>query len=261
MIVAFSSTHHGQTGTTTNALSIAICSALKHNLKILLVSSQFGVFKLTDYLLGKSKQDSLTSATAGDLIRLARSGLLKPSAISNYTIPVLKHSLLDVLAEYQIDFNNQTDINLFANILNMAKRSYDLVILDLPMVLSQLQGHKLLSAIDALVINTNQNLEVLSVLKKLREREENFTDAIICIGNYDKNLKFNQRQIQKYLQCQVLLTIARESQLIDMMNDGCLLDYFGRYFFSKKPPKNNVLINSVLASSDYFLESLDLIKG
>ncbi len=261
MIVAFSSTHHGQTGTTTNALAIAICSSLKHHLKVLLASSAYGSAKLTNYLLPKTKDDNLTSAGTNDLMRLARSGLLKPNAIANYTIPILKHSLLDVLADYSLNNNDEQDIEIFTQILKLAERSYDLVILDVGSILADTNSNKLLNAADNIVLSSNQNLDVLKAVKEIRTEQALLSDCFVCLGNYEANLKFKQRQVKKYLKTNKVFHIIHDSQLLDLMNDGNLLDYFGRYFFATKTSKSNPLINSVIASSDYLLEQLNLIKG
>ncbi len=259
MIVLFSGVAHGQSGTTSNSLLFALASALKYRLKVLLVSTQSESLQLTDYLLGRQSDSQLSTATTGDLMRLASSGLLKAEAITNYSIPILKHSLLDVLVETNLTAKRE-QLPIFLNILQLAESSYDLIIVDSSNFLYSELDSRFIELADALILTGSQNLAVLNKLKIELAKATTPANTYVCLGKYQNQLKFKSKQVSKFLGCDKLLTVAYEAKLIDVMNDGCLLDYFGRYFFAEKMTKSNALIKSVLKSSQLLLQNLELIK-
>ncbi len=263
MIIAFWSTHHGQSATTTNMLSVGLCTALQYKLHVLLASAQSSNSHLREYLLPEFKREvTSTRRNSNDLMRLARNGLLQPQSISNYTTPILKSALLDVLSGMSLEEKSSDEINVFKAILEMSKSTYDVVLLDVHSGLNKHYVESILKFSDIVVVNISQNMELIDTARKVQaELNDDIKKSLfICVGNYEDASKLNVRQIGKLLSTKSVMAIPRYAPLIDMMNTGNTLEFFGRHYYKGKLDKKHVFFNAVTKSTHKLLKSKQLVE-
>ncbi len=263
MIIAFWSTHHGQSATTTNMLSVGLCAAFQYKLRVLMTSAQSNDSHLRDYLLPEYKRDtSVSPRNSNDLMRLARNGLLQAQSISNYTTPILKASLLDVLSGMSLEEKSENEIDVFKAILEMSKSTYDVVLLDVHSGLNKHYVESILKFSDIVVVNISQNIELIDSVRAVQADLANDIkeSLFICIGNYESDLKLNVRQISKLLSTESVIAIPRYAPIVDMMNTGNMLEFFGRHYYRGKLDKKQTFFNVVNKSTHMLLRSKQLVE-
>lgn len=262
MIISFWSTHHGQPGTTTNMISIGLCAALKFKMKVLLASAQSGQGNLKSMLIPHQQNDEsmVGQGSAVDLMRIARNGLLQPQSLANYTTPLLKSSQLDVMADVSLEGVQKEELNVFGQVLNMAKDVYDLVLLDLHSGLNKDYIQTLLANSDGVVVNNNQKLQSLDALEGVLQNNHFQHSPLLCIGRYEKLSKMNVRLIKKITGFKQIITVDYNPKLIDVINEGAMLDYFGRYYYSKRQNSNISFFKQLTQSTTSMLKTLEMIK-
>ncbi len=261
MLIAFWSPQHGQAATTTNLLAVGLSAALQYKLRVLLASLQSTDDNLRAYLLPEYRSEAVKTRRAShDLMRLARNGLLQAQSISNYTTPILKSSMLDVLAGISLADKDNAEIDVFKAILEMAQGTYDLVLLDVNNGLAKHYVENVLTFSDQVVVNLSQNIDLIEKFAALKQQfNKPFESAFICLGNYEKTSKLNIRQISKRFANQVI-AVPRHAPLIDAMNSGNLLELFGRHYYKGKLAKENDFFRTVSQSSYKLLKANQLIE-
>ncbi len=244
-------------------LSVGLCTALQYKLRVLLVSAQSSDSHLREYLLPEFKSEaSSTRRNSNDLMRLARNGLLQAQSISNYTTPILKSSLLDVLSGISLEEKSSDEINVFKAILEMSKSTYDVVLLDVHSGLNKHYVESILKFSDIVVVNISQNTELIKAAKNVQAELDNEMkkSLFICVGNYEEDSKLNTRQIGKLLSTNSVIAIPRYAPLIDTMNTGNMLEFFGRHYYKGKLDKKHDFFNAVNKSTHRLLRSKQLVE-
>ncbi len=244
-------------------LSVGLCAAFQYKLRVLLVSAQSSDSHLREYLLPEYKTEApSTRRSSNDLMRLARNGLLQAQSISNYTTPILKSSLLDVLSGMSLEEKSSNEINVFKAILEMSKSTYDLVLLDVHSGLNKHYVESILKFSDIVVVNVSQNIELInSASKALAELDSEIQESLfVCVGNYEKSSKLNTRQVGKLFGTDSVIAIPRYAPLIDMMNTGYMLEFFGRYYYKGKLDKKHAFFSTIDKSTHKLLKSKQLVE-
>ncbi|MCK8060831.1 MULTISPECIES: AAA family ATPase [unclassified Fusibacter] len=266
MLIAFWSTHHGQTATTTNLLSIALCAALKYKLKVLVGHAQPGITQMERALLSEDRltgHASQTNENTGNaLIRLARNKMLQSSTISNYTIPLLKESRLDVLNGYSLNLKQEDlqDVEVLKQILSTATDAYDIVFLDLHSGLEKDYTRALLEHADTVVVNLSQNKMVLDAFIEKKSSIKFKCEPILCIGRYQKSSRLTEKAIKKQMSTPCLVKVPQHTSLIDLMNEGNVLEFFGRHYYRERFEKKHPFFEDVAKSTHTLLKQLELVK-
>lgn len=243
-------------------VAIGLCAALQFKMKVLLASAQSGRGNLKSMLIPHHQKDEPTmgQGSAVDLMRMARNGLLQSQSLANYTTPLLKSSQLDVMADVSLEGAQREELNVFGQVLNMAKDVYDLVLLDLHSGLNKDYIQTLLDNSDGVVINNNQNLQSLYALGDVLKRCQFQRQPLLCIGRYEKQSKMNERLIKKLTGSKQLITVNYNPKLIDVINEGTMLDYFGRHYYSKRQNNNDPFFKQLTQSTTTMLKTLEMIK-
>ncbi len=263
MLIVFWSPQHGQAATTTNLLSVGLSATLQYKLRVLLASVQSSEHNLRKYLLPEYRNESVgTQRPSHDIMRLARNGLLQAQSISNYTTPILKSAMLDVLSGISLAEKDSAELDVFKAILEMAQGTYDLVLLDIDNGFDKQYVESVMAAGDQLVVNINQNLTALEDLRQLCDQRSDdlLKSPFICVGNYERSSKMSTRQIGKYLANKSIITIPRHASLIDALNSGNLLEFFGRHYYKGKPTKQDSFFSVVSQSTHKLLKANQLIE-
>jgi cellulose biosynthesis protein BcsQ len=266
MLIGFWSTHHGQAGTTTNLLSIALSTALKFKLKVLIGHIQPGITQMERALFPEEKLFSnsyqTNENTGNALIRLARNGMLHASTISNYTVPLLKDLRLDVLngKSLKLEREDLEDTEILKRILSTADEAYDVIFLDLHSGLEKEYTKSLLSFMDYIVVNTSQNHEVIESYLNQSVSLNLKSEPLFCVGRYQQFARLNQKMISKKLKSKCMVNIPHHTALMDLMNEGNIVEYFGRHFYKSRFEKHTPFIDDVSKSAYALLKHIELLK-
>lgn len=215
-IITFWNDNTGKIGQTHSALAVATHMAIEHNYKILLVSTRYNdqvtmqafgfnemlktVNKLTD---NKNTMD-LESGLEG-MSKLALSNRLTPDIVPNYTRMIFKKRL-EILAgprdreDEKIDY--QKIYSSTKHILNVARKYYDIVFVDLNNGIEDNVTRDILKLSDIILIDLEQKMSEFDKVMQLKEKEsELFTQmkTMLLINRYDRESKYTTKNITKYL--------------------------------------------------------------
>lgn len=226
MIVSWSPVH-GQSATTCNVAAIASMFALDYQVRSLITHTQL-TFSSLESLFGK-ELGSMRVEDGGmnALERLAKSGLLRPESIKDYTETIFVNSL-DMLGGTK---NQHMDQQLIDVLLQAAKEAYDVIWIDAHSGSRNKLTNRLISNADIVLVNLPQNRFVLD---RFFSGEDFPTylqgkEIILLISSYDKNSSFliktiKRRYKARYFICPVFY--SREFK--DAANRLALAEFFFR---------------------------------
>ncbi len=255
MLVSFWSIHHGQSATTTNMLSLSLALSLNTRNRVLVTHTQYGETRLEDSLvrdLDIYKESIISGYGMNPIIRLQKNGLLNTENLPDYTIPLIDNNRYDLLIG--TDKHNLEDDELIAyeetllNVLVISMKIYDYVFVDIASGQNNRLSKKVLEISDVVVVNTSQN--TYSVEKHL-ESTILPTDkkTLYCIGKYEDRIKTSKKNLTRTYKLKNVLTVPYNPVLIDVINRGDMLDYFGRNIVQHKKNKSE-FFSDVLKSAN-----------
>lgn len=259
-IIGFWSASEKETGQTLTAAALATYLGVKHNYRMLLVDATFNddvmercFWKInpkndTTRKLNKGKID--ISSGAEGLVSAVASNKATPEIITNFTRVVLKNRL-DVLCGLKTvipeDFNKS--LMLYKDIVNMANKYYDLVIVDIEKTLKKETTKALLGASHIIIADFTQNYKqyeeyvtAISANKKTFSRVK----LIPLLTNADEASKYNVKNTSRILKEKDLNVFPYNPVLKDASSDATLVNFFLRYGLSTTgTDKNTELIKAL----------------
>lgn len=262
MQVAFWSPNHGQTGTTTTAITYASMVAITNNYKVLLGHSQFGRSTLERCLVQQKsgvREDLLSFSDNGldALRRLAKNGRLLPEMVCDYTTPLLAGNRLDLLQGIDGWARSEADeeIHLLRKIFTRASVAYDLVMIDVHSGMSKNLTQRLLEDADMVVVCLNQNRWLLEdyfkdkqAMKMLESKK-----VIYHISRYDKDSRYTLKNIKKMFKLTHVIATPYRPEIMDAFNSGLGLDFFMRHVSCQKRDKLYPLMKDIHSGMEIFL--------
>lgn len=268
MQIAFWSTVHGQTTTTSNAVAIACAIALDYRMKTLITHSHFDKSTLETSLLDKiylnSEMTQLKDTGIDALSRFIKFSYLDKESVLSYTTTLIK-GRLDLLIGtknasrelYLSDFNSMLEA-----IMNSIRSHYDLLIIDVPAGNSEL-SQKMLSNSDLIVVNLNQNINVLEDFFN-NEYQRVQQKCMFLISMYDENSRFVLRNLQRRYKIKDNIgCIPYCRSFADACSEGKAIDFFIRNLKASKDDIYYEFINEVRKSVMILFQQLDinLVRG
>lgn len=259
-IIGFWSASEKETGQTLAATALATYLGVKHNYRILLVDATFNddvmercFWKInpkndTAKKLNKGKID--ISSGAEGLVSAVASNKATPEIITNFTRVVLK-SRLDVLCGLKTvipeDFNKS--LMLYKDIVNMANKYYDFVIVDIEKTLKKETTKALLGASHIIVTDFTQNYKqfeeyytAVSANKKTFSRIK----LIPLLTNADEASKYNVKNTSRILKEKDLNVFPYNPVLKDAASEATFVNFFLRHALSTTGnDKNTELIKAL----------------
>lgn len=212
-IITFWNDNTGKIGQTHSAIAIATFMAVEHNYKILLMSTKYNdrvtfqafggesAAKTVNLIANKSNTMDLESGLEG-MSKLTAANRLAPEMVPNYTKVIYKNRLEVVEAprdNKDVDYDRV--YNSCKDILNVAKRYYDIIFVDLNNGLDQDITKEIIKMSDIVIVNVEQKPSEFQKLIKLQENTEIFNPKRILklINNYDRKSKYSSRNISREL--------------------------------------------------------------
>ena len=144
------------------------------------------------------------------LSKLVLSNKIQPSLITDYTRVILKNRLEILngyagtgdLSEEEKLHNYKKITECYVELIKLANQYYDIVLVDLDNTVEKDIKEQILEISNVNVIVLSQRLESLNKYKELKTSNKNVIGpkCIPVIGKYNKESKYNKKNITKYLE-------------------------------------------------------------
>lgn len=262
MKIAFWSNFHGQSGTTSNMLAVAIMSVLDYKAKVFLAQSHYSMNNLNSSFISVTKpgeKSYFMNVGIDAIIRAIKTRYLDEEIIENCTLSYMNKKL--ILLPSTVKSNNELyeeDLNRTINsILGAAEKYHDLVLID---VNSRTSGttNKILDYVDLIVVNLRQNPRVL------KDYEENFLEdfkdknIIYMFGNYNPNSLYSIKNLKSqypWLRRNKLGLIPYNLEFMDSVSSRNTIAFFSRnHMIEDKNDPNSYFIKEVKKACQFVNE-------
>ena len=210
-IITFISEDIKETGQTISISVIATAMAIEHNYRILLFSTEFIDKTLENCfwnsnnrktgLFAKANVMDVSNGLEG-LVRTFASNRASADTIKSYTKPVLRDRLDVLQAPKTVDYKEYINIsNYFSQIIDVANKAYDIVLVDLSKKIPKQNKDKVLNISDLVVVNFNQNMTSINNFLKLKQNNEFYrkSNVLLNLGRYNPNSKYSNKNVARYL--------------------------------------------------------------
>lgn len=239
-IITFYTPGKGEAGNTISTVCFATYLGIAENKKNLLIPTGINDNSMENALWPPKKERrsglfgpnvvGVSQNGMEELNRIIKSNKLSPELIQNYTKVALK-GRLELLCGYKgtVDQYKEGQKD-FIEVINLAGKSYDNVIVDLDKDLDVQTQSQILDLSDVIVALTTQRADNV---KKLAEDIEkgNFTkskNAIIALGKYDNSTRYNIKNLTRsFLKKYGLVNaIPYNSLVFEAIQEGRIIDLF-----------------------------------
>ena len=235
-VISFWNNNTGKIGQSYSSLAIAVYMAMEHNYKILLMSTghkdntfmqAFGLSKSSVGINFKNIVSSMdTESGIESLSKLALSNRINPQIITNYTKMIFRDRL-EILSgplgeKYQKVYESCEDI------INNARRSYDIVFVDLNNGYDDETTKKIVKMSDIIVFNIEQKLAELDGILKLKtEKILSSKNTLFLLNRYDRYSKYTTKNVSRYIgEKREALSIPYNCLFAEAIEDGTLAEMF-----------------------------------
>ena len=236
-IITFWSQGREQVGKSVAIGAIATSLAIKHNLRILVIGTEYKDFTLQKCfceerkiknlgVFGPNTNIDIENGIQG-LSKIMRSNKISPNTITDYTKVILKDRL-EILLSYFGNRSDYTEIaGNYSDIISLANQYYDLVLVDLAKKMED--ENEILEKSDVIVACISQRLSNINRL--IDERMKNAIikskKVIPLICRYDKFSKYTAKNVARYLGSRVeMCTIPYNTLYFEACEETKCLDYF-----------------------------------
>lgn len=267
-IITFWNEQKKQTGKTMSTVAIATYMAIEHNARTLIVSTDNNQEKLQRCFWKEEKKKKINFGIFGPntktldaeigmkgLDRIIKSNKITPEIITDYTRVVFKDRLEILLGTGSV---NLELAQRYPDVIAAANKYYDRILVDLDYCVPEETRKIILDMSDVVILNLAQGL---SDIEKFRQKKEQKTDALIqspktllLVGNYDKDSKYNYKNITRYLkERNQVLTVPYNTLFFEASEEGMVADLFlqfAKYSNSNKEDQNTFFIEEVKRATD-----------
>lgn len=219
-IITFWNDDKEQTGKTLTSVAVATRMAMERNFKILLLSTAYkdptmkncyfidSAKKITP-MLGKNNNIAVENGIEG-LSKLIKANKIQPTIITDYTKVIFKNRL-EILSGYVGTSDKTSDENLFdykntsecyPELIKLANQFYDMVLVDLDNKLDEQVKKQILEMSNLNVLVLSQRLVSLDKYNKMKSGNKEILGpkCLPVIGKYNKESKYNKKNIMRYLE-------------------------------------------------------------
>ena len=263
-IITFWNKRKEQNGKTLSAVALATYTAIQHNYRILLISTSLNdrtmqkcywkERRTTSGLFGPNIGNSGIQNGIEGLNRIVKSNKVSPELITNYTRVVFKDRL-EVLLGYTGNKNDfKTIASNYMEIIKLADKYYDMVIIDLDKEIGEECEKNILSNSDIIVATMSQRLESINEFVDARKKMEEIQGKIIIplITRYDNNSKYNVKNVSRNLlgQKDIMNSIPYNTFFFESAEEAGMVDFFLRMRNLKENDYNYFFINEIKQLSE-----------
>ncbi len=264
-IITFWNNGKVETNQSMTIAAVATTLAINYNYKILIVNTKYNDVSLERAFESKNNINSFFSKGKMDLdtglsgvVKAIVSNKTSPEIITNYTKIILKN--LELLTENKASKEEfERYIQYIKDIIKLANKYYDIVLVDLEGDIENQQVKQILSLSTIKVITMVQNLNVIDdfIGEKAKNpilQEEN---KIVSIGKYDAKSKYTERNISKYIKEKKVFGIPYNTMFSMDAPEGKVADYIIRF---KRVNSSHINANFINALNKETEEIIEMIK-
>lgn len=272
-IISFWSGSEKESGQTLSIAAVATRMAIEHNYKILLIDANFDddtlercfwkVNKKKDIakLLNKGKMD--ISSGAEGLVSAVASNKTTPEIITNYTRAVFR--TLDVLCGLKTKIPEEftKSLMLYKDLVNIADKYYDIVLVDVEKTLKKDTTKALLNASHFIVYNFSQNLKQINeYIDQMNENSEILKPdkMITLLANADETSKYNAKNVARYVKDRYLVEVPYNKIFSDSASEAGVAQFFIKNGMTKNGTGANATfvnaVSNIIKRIDYKIEEL-----
>lgn len=272
-IISFWSGSKKETGQTLAITALATRMAIEHNYRILLIDATFDddtmercfwkVNRKKDIakLLNKGKMD--ISSGAEGLVSAVASNKTTPEIITNYTRAVFK--TLDVLCGLKTKIPEEftKSLMLYKDLVNIANKYYDIVLVDVEKTLKKDTTKALLEASTFIVYDFTQNLEQINSYVEIMQENKAILkpDKIITLlSNADDSSKYNMKNVARYVKDKNLVQVPYNKVFSDAASEAGVAQFFIKNAMTKSGTGANAdfvkSVSDIIKRIDYKIEEL-----
>lgn len=186
--------------------------------------------------------------------------------VKNYSRIVLKDRLDVLLAPVTKSYQEYIALTPnYANIIKIADKYYDLVIVDLNKKMPRKDIQSVLEISDIVMVNLVQRLETLNNFIRLREANDFYKkrNVMLVLGRYDRFSKYNNKNITRYMkEKKELCVVPYNTLFFEACSEGTIIDFFLRLRNIVDETDKNVTFEKLVAEADnnimYKLQELQM---
>jgi len=238
-IITFKSNDLKETGQTLSLAAVATQLSIEHNYKTLLISTSFRDRTLENCFWDINKANILDIVPKGQvgvqsgvegLVKVLVSNRTTPEIVKNYSKIVLKDRLDVLLAPSAQEYKDYANIaNSYPEILQIANRYYDIILIDLSSRLPEEVYNNIIHMSDIIMINMTQRLRSIDEYLELREQDEFYkkNNIMLLMGRYDSFSKYNVKNVTRYLrEKKPINAIPYNTLFFEACSEGKIVDFF-----------------------------------
>jgi len=275
-IVSFWNKDKVETGKTLSMVAIATYMALKNNLKILIVGTQFNDKTLeecfwpivkenanTNILL--TKKTDISTGIEG-LSKAVMSNKSTPEIITNYTKVVFKDRLEVLLTPETTDYNEYTKIaTSYKEIIQFANKYYDIVFVDVTNGFDDAaQSRELLTSSDLIIYTFSQKLKLINQILELKNDEKfrKIGNIVYLLSKCDINSKYNEKNVARLIgERKGILTVPYCTLFGEAANEGDVDEYFIKYNkLTDQTDQNYIFVEAVKKDVEQIIYKLQELQ-
>lgn len=249
MKIAFWSNVHGQTGTTSNTIAIAIMETLIYKEMNAIIQSHFNLNILEHSLIGRNLNGIENFDIGIDaLSRDIKFMPLNEQTILNASISLLNKqlNLIPSTTKKNREIYEKDMSNVFNHIIEEIQKHHDNIFIDV-CAGKNILSTSIVKESDIVVINLSQNKSIIDEFFNNYQLENK--KVIYLIGNYNCDSKFNIKNLinlyPNHFNKKNLLFIPYNVEFLDAQNSGNVIQFFLKNIYCDKKDKNYYFIESV----------------
>ena len=258
-VITFYTSCPEQAGNTTSALALATYLGIEHNKKTLLISTSFNDDTIKDALWPEKNKvrSGLFGPNTGKvsdngiegLDRIVRSNKISPQIITDYTKVALKNRLEVLFGYHGVREQYMLIQNQYPQIIMLADKVYDTVIVDLDRRVNEQVKQKIFDASDIILNLTTQKLKnMVDLNKKMSELEGiRKLNSFMVLTRYDDASTYNAKNVSRNLlrKKELVNTIPYNTNVFDAMQSGKTIDIFIRMMGLRIKDENTFFIEEI----------------
>ena len=276
-IITFWNKNNEQTGQTLSAVAIASIMAIEHNLKILLISTQYddptlelafgGFVKPVLKSIIKTPTVNVDNGIEG-LVKNAYSSRLTPEIIPNYTQIIYKNRL-EILQGVKKTEDSKTDEQYvrtrakYKDVIQNAARYYDMVIIDLERQINDEVTKEILGISNLIVYNIEQKIDMINDFLEQKEKDSLLAGekVMLNVGNFDTRSKYTEKNIMRYAGIKKdLLIVPYNTLYFEAAREQKVADLFLKIRNIDDGSNNTFFIESLKKNVDKILYKLEELQ-
>lgn len=258
-IISFWSKEETQTGKTSSMAAIATYMALKNNLKILVVSTQFNNRTIEECFWPVTKSNTSNPFNRNIDISTGIEGLSKavlsnkstPEIITNYTRVVFKDRLEILLSPETTNYEEYSKMAVsYPEIVQFANKYYDIVFVDVANGFNDVaRSRELLSASNLIIYTLPQRQKSINQVLELKSNPDfrKINNIVYMLGKADINSKYNEKNVARVIgERRGMLSVPYCTLFGEAASEGNIVEYFTKYNkITDETDINYIFVNTV----------------